>query len=190
MSDFDEALDNVIVLTDSDGREVQLEFLDLIPYRGKEYVVLMPLEDDDGEVVILQVDDDPTNADEESYVAVEDDRIVQAVFEIFKEKNKDDFDFSGSEEKSVSGKKMKVRARLGVLFMAWIGAWAGLHFHWMGFHEAGIEWRRKLGGIFCLVNPVAWILHCVEVFKVLFGGYRTDAYGRPIRYFAPFRKVK
>ena len=39
MSDFDEALDNVIVLTDSDGREVQLEFLDLIPYRGKEYVV-------------------------------------------------------------------------------------------------------------------------------------------------------
>jgi uncharacterized protein YrzB (UPF0473 family) len=190
MSEIDESLDNIVILTDANGDECRMEFLDLIHYRAKDYAVFLPVDDDGNDVVIMQVDDTP-GGDEEAYLAVEDDSIVQAVFEIFKEQNKEYFNFTDDgPTKTVGGKKMKVRARLGVLFMAWIGAWIGLHFHWMGYHEAAVEWRRKLGGIFALLNPVAWILHAVEIFKVLFGAYRTDAYGRPIRYFAPFRKVK
>ena len=88
-----EEVDNIIVLNDEEGNEVQFEFLDLIDYEGEEYVVLLPAEEteDAGEVVILQVED--TDSDEESYISVEDEDVLNKVFEIFKEKFKDDFDF-------------------------------------------------------------------------------------------------
>lgn len=89
---WDEELSNIITLTDEEGNEVQLEFLDLIEYQDQEYVVLLPMDDDDTEVVILQVEPGESE-DEESYVSVDDDDLVQAVFEIFKEKFKDEFHF-------------------------------------------------------------------------------------------------
>ena len=88
--------DNIIVLNDEDGVSTEFEFLDLVQLDGAEYVVLFPVEDapdDPGEVVILKVEstEDP---DEESYVGVEDQNVLDAVFEIFKEKFKDEFDFA------------------------------------------------------------------------------------------------
>ena len=58
-----EEMDNIIVLNDEEGNEVEFEFLDLIEYEGEEYVVLLPAEetDDAGEVVILQVEDIDTD---------------------------------------------------------------------------------------------------------------------------------
>lgn len=88
-------LDNIITLNDEDGNAVDFEFLDLIEYLGKEYVVLYPCDIDDdtpGEVVILEVEDDE-NAELESYNSVEDMDVLNAVFEIFKEKFKDEFNF-------------------------------------------------------------------------------------------------
>ena len=89
-----EELDNIIVLNDEDGNETEFEFLDLIEYEGEEYVVLLPVEesDDAGEVVILKLEDTESE-DEESYVSVDDEEILNKVFEIFKEKFKDDFNF-------------------------------------------------------------------------------------------------
>lgn len=91
-----EELDNVITLNDEEGNEVKFEFLDLIELENEEYVVLLPVveegEEDDGEVVILKLED-TDNEEEESYVSVDDDEILNKVFEIFKEKFKDDFDF-------------------------------------------------------------------------------------------------
>ena len=83
--------DSIIVLNDDDGNEVEFEFLDLIPYRGKEYVVLLPVSDEADEVVILQLEeaDDET----ESYINVDNELTLQAVFEIFKERAKDTFNF-------------------------------------------------------------------------------------------------
>ena len=88
-----EDLDNIIVLNDEEGNEVEFEFLDLIEFENEEYVVLLPVEEteDAGEVVILKVDDIDT--DEESYTSVEDDDILNKIFEIFKEKFKDEFNF-------------------------------------------------------------------------------------------------
>jgi len=89
-----EELDNIIVLNDEEGNEVEFEFLDLIEYEGEEYVVLLPVEeaDDAGEVVILKLEDTESE-DEESYVSVDDEDVLNKVFEIFKEKFKDDFNF-------------------------------------------------------------------------------------------------
>lgn len=82
---------NIIALNDDDGNEVEFEFLDLIPYRRKEYVVLLPVSDEADEVVILQLEeaDDET----ESYISVDNELTLQAVFELFKERAKDTFDF-------------------------------------------------------------------------------------------------
>ncbi len=91
-----EELDNIIVLNDEEGNEVEFEFLDLIEYNGEEYVVLLPMDEtdaeEDGEVVILKLEDTESD-DEESYVSVDDEEVLQSVFEIFKEKFKDEFNF-------------------------------------------------------------------------------------------------
>ena len=93
-----EELDNIVILNDEDGNEVKFEFLDLVELDNEEFVVLLPVteegEEEEGEVVILKVEDtDDENAEEESYVSVEDEEVLNKVFEIFKEKFKDDFDF-------------------------------------------------------------------------------------------------
>ena len=93
-----EELDNIVILNDENGNEVRFEFLDLIELDDEEYVVLLPVtedgEEEEGEVVILKVEDtDDEDSDEESYVSIEDEDILNRVFEIFKEKFKDDFDF-------------------------------------------------------------------------------------------------
>ena len=92
---FDEE-NNIIYLSDENGNEVQFEFLDLIELDQEEYVVLLPVveEDDEeaGEVVILKVEDTDSE-DEETYVSIDDENILNKVFEIFKEKFKDEFNF-------------------------------------------------------------------------------------------------
>ncbi len=96
----EEELDNIIVLNDENGEEVPFEFLDLIELDGEEYVVLLPVEEDEeeaGEVVILKVEDTESE-EEESYVSVDDEDTLNKVFEIFKEKFKDEFNFIEDEE--------------------------------------------------------------------------------------------
>lgn len=93
-----EEFDNIVILNDEEGNEVKFEFLDLVELDEEEYVVLLPVteegEEEEGEVVILKVEDtDNENAEEESYVSIEDEEVLNKVFEIFKEKFKDDFDF-------------------------------------------------------------------------------------------------
>ena len=92
-----EELDNIIVLNDEHGNEVKFEFLDLVELDEEEYVVLLPVtedgEEDEGEVVILKLEDTDEDAEEESYVGVEDEEILIKVFAIFKEKYKDEFNF-------------------------------------------------------------------------------------------------
>ena len=99
--EMDEELDNIIVLNDEEGKEVHFEFLDLVELDSEEYVVLLPIaeegEEDEGEVVILKVEDSESE-DEESYVSVDDEEVLGKVFEIFKEKFKDEFNFVDEEQ--------------------------------------------------------------------------------------------
>ena len=89
--------DNIVVLNDEEGNEVQFEFLDLVELDDEEYFVLLPVteegEEEEGEVVILKLEDTDEDSEEESYVGVEDEEILNKVFEIFKEKYKDEFNF-------------------------------------------------------------------------------------------------
>ena len=87
----EEEEEGVLLLTDENGEETAFEYLDCIEYEGKEYLVLMPMEEEDGEVVILEVE--PVDEEIENYLAVEDEALLNTIFEIFKEKFKDVLEF-------------------------------------------------------------------------------------------------
>jgi uncharacterized protein YrzB (UPF0473 family) len=91
-----EERDDLVVLIDEDGGEVEFEHLDTIEMNGMEYVVLLPFseteeEQDVDEVVILKIDH---NADgEDSFVSVEDEDVLNSVFEEFRTRMEDEYEF-------------------------------------------------------------------------------------------------
>lgn len=89
-------MDNVIVLNDEDGEEVHFEFLDLIEYEGDEFVILLPVDDSEesSEVVILKIESCDEDDGDECYSGVDYEETLQVIFDIFKEKFKDEFDFT------------------------------------------------------------------------------------------------
>ena len=84
--------ESILTLTDENGDEIQFEYLDCIEYEGKEYLILMPLDEESNEIVILEIQ--PVDEENENYVAVEDEAILDAVYAAFKERYKDVLDFA------------------------------------------------------------------------------------------------
>ena len=78
---------SILTLTDENGQDTNFEYLDCMTYQDKEYLILMPTEDESGEIVILEVE--PIDEENENYLAVEDEAILDAVYGLFKEKYKD-----------------------------------------------------------------------------------------------------
>lgn len=85
----DDEMDFTVRFTDTDGEKCEYEFLDIVQYEGKEYAVLGPF-DGDGYVDIFLIKQDSKN---EEYERVTDDDILEGVFDIFRIKNEDEFDF-------------------------------------------------------------------------------------------------
>ncbi len=86
---------NVITLTDSDGSDVDFEVLDIIPYKEHEYVVMLPVDDesDSPEAVILELLEAEEDNEEDMLQGVDDEEILNAVFNLFMEKNAGEFQF-------------------------------------------------------------------------------------------------
>lgn len=82
---------SILTLTDENGNDVNFEYLDCIEYEGVEYLILAPEGDEEGETIILEVQ--PVDEENENYVGVEDETILEAVFGLFKEKYKDVLEF-------------------------------------------------------------------------------------------------
>ena len=78
---------SVLTLTDENGVDIDFEYLDCIDYEGKEYLVLMPVEAEEAEIVILEIQ--PVDEENENYIAVEDEAVLDAVYAIFKDRFKD-----------------------------------------------------------------------------------------------------
>ncbi len=92
--------DEVIVLLGDNGEEIEFEHLDTIEMNGNKYVVLLPLEDGEvdeetDEVVILKVAVQEDG--EEALVNIEDDDELNEVFEEFKDRVEDEYDFTDDE---------------------------------------------------------------------------------------------
>lgn len=84
--------DSLITLTDENGQEVTFEYLDCIEYNAKEYLVLIPADEESEEIVILEIE--PVDEENENYLAVEDEATLNAVYEIFKDRYKDVLTFA------------------------------------------------------------------------------------------------
>ena len=78
---------SILTLTDENGQDIDFEYLDCLEYQGKEYLILMPAEEESAEIVILEIQ--PVDEENENYLAVEDEEVLDAGYEIFKEKFKD-----------------------------------------------------------------------------------------------------
>lgn len=77
----------ILTLTDENGAETDFEYLDCLTWQDKEYLVLMPAQEEATEIVILEVE--PVDEENENYLAVEDEAVLDAVYGMFKEKYKD-----------------------------------------------------------------------------------------------------
>ncbi|MBQ7817804.1 MAG: DUF1292 domain-containing protein [Oscillospiraceae bacterium] len=83
----EEEQSSILTLTDENGVDTDFEYLDCIEYEGKEYLVLMPADEITTEIVILEVE--PVDEENENYLSVSDESILDAVYGIFKERYKD-----------------------------------------------------------------------------------------------------
>ncbi|MBR5231239.1 MAG: DUF1292 domain-containing protein [Clostridia bacterium] len=88
LNNIPEEEDNIVELTDDDGVVSKFEYLATIPFDGEDYVILQVLDEDgqepegdDGEVIILKIEQDENG--EDIYVSVDDDDVAQKVFEMF-----------------------------------------------------------------------------------------------------------
>ncbi len=85
----DDELDFTVRFTDTEGNKGEYEFLDIVHYEKAEYVVVTS-DEGDGYVDIFRVIPD---GDGEKYERVYDEAVLDGVFEIFRIKNEDEFDF-------------------------------------------------------------------------------------------------
>lgn len=87
-------MDNIVVLNDELGNERRFEFLDFLEYSGNNYVILLPIEEfhDEPEMIVILKLEESEESDVEQYVSVEDEDVLNAVFELFK-KRFEEFDY-------------------------------------------------------------------------------------------------
>ena len=85
----DDELDFTVKITDTDGITAEYEFLDIVNYQDTEYAVLDPM-DGEGYVDIFRI---VYINGKEHYRRETDGDILERVFDIFRIKNEDEFDF-------------------------------------------------------------------------------------------------
>lgn len=84
---------HLIDLIDEDGKTVVFEHLDTVQFKGEDYVICIPYDDDEEvvtEVVIFRIDKEK---EEDCLVQEEDETILSQVYDLFKDRNEDLFDF-------------------------------------------------------------------------------------------------
>lgn len=82
-----------ITIEDSDGNEIELEHLDTIEINGEIYMAFLPTDkdedDDEYGMIILKV---KTDGDEEFLATIDDDEVLDSLFEMFSQRLSEDGD--------------------------------------------------------------------------------------------------
>ena len=80
-------MDNIIELVDENDNPIRFEHIMTVQYEGEDYILLAPVDPtedmEEDEVLVLKIDNDENG--DEIYVSVEDDDLVQKVFEKYLE---------------------------------------------------------------------------------------------------------
>ena len=81
-----DAEENIVTLVDEDGQEISFELLDIIDYEDKDYAVMLPAGSEGHvQVIVLEIEEDE-QGDPGGFLSVTDDAILDAVYDIFKER--------------------------------------------------------------------------------------------------------
>ena len=97
MSEFEKDMEeqeeegSFITLTDDDGNDVSFEVLDTIEYKDRTFAVLLPFDDQDDEVVILEMLFDGEDSEYVDFVSVDDEALIEEVFEEFLKREEEAF---------------------------------------------------------------------------------------------------
>lgn len=88
----EEENENYITLTDDNGNDVSFEILDTVEYKEHLYAVLLPFDEEDDGIVILEIvpSDDPEYDD---FVAVENDALLEEIYSEFKKNYSGEYEF-------------------------------------------------------------------------------------------------
>jgi uncharacterized protein YrzB (UPF0473 family) len=84
---------NFVVLTDENGKEIELEHLDTVEYNGQTYMAFIPAEmelDDAYELLIMKVELEDNG--EEALVTLDDEDEEAEMFQIFSERLEETFE--------------------------------------------------------------------------------------------------
>ncbi|MBC9785631.1 DUF1292 domain-containing protein [Heliobacillus mobilis] len=87
---MDQEQENIIVLTDEDGNELEFEELDRVEVDGREYAILLPLDDEEDEAIILRVEYEENG--EEVFSHIEDDEEWEKVADFWQEMSEEELD--------------------------------------------------------------------------------------------------
>ena len=95
MSDQERDEMSIISLTDEQGNEVEFELLDVVPYNGQENIAIIPVAEDDEESQMVQLyrivpDED---GESETYMGLESEEELDAVYDEFQKRNAELFNF-------------------------------------------------------------------------------------------------
>lgn len=183
--------DETVVLTTEEGEKLLFELLDVVTYMGKDYVVLGDVDGEDEDVLIVRQEYD--GEDKEVFSEIEDEYELNSVFAVFKEENKDYYNFKDGNSDTgsnapVSGKR-KYRSRLALVLMAGFFGWWGAHLSWLGYKEDAKAFKNEAGGIFGVFNLNSWAFVFGNYIAIIFGKFREDANGNPVRYFSHLRNL-
>ena len=87
--------DDIITLTDEDGEEKQFQLLGSCELDGVEYLAMVPLDEDKEEYVILKREADENG--EVMLVTIDDDEEFDRVADIFEDELFGEIDYDGDE---------------------------------------------------------------------------------------------
>lgn len=92
IEEFEEEQENYITLTDENGEDVSFEIIGEVEYRERLFAVLIPFDEEDDGVVILEIL--PTADPEfDEFVGIDDEKLLNDVFEKFKKEYKGNYEF-------------------------------------------------------------------------------------------------
>ncbi len=85
---------NLIDLIDEEGNTVPFEHLDTVQIDGDDYIICIPYDDEEEEVTEIALFKIDKDADSEDCLSqVVDDALANRIYEEFKKRNRDRFDF-------------------------------------------------------------------------------------------------
>ena len=91
--DFEERI--IVLYDEEEDKDIKCEWLDEVEYEGRHYAVVLPIDNEDGTVMIMEMIPDDDSDDDETWLfaGIEDQELLAKIYELFKEANAEDFDF-------------------------------------------------------------------------------------------------